>query len=184
MNRIRHVEFGARHAATRIGLICLFSGVAALLAAGLWFWQSQQAHTQAMDARQRVLSANAALAQQAAAKAEEARAEADRRNRDPRWQKAQQVLNWPWLDTLTVVEQLTRAPVYLLAYKPDANTGQVMLEGEADALEDALRYVQTLQGVPQFERVRLLRHEEARDAASGRAIVRFAVQLRRKEGAV
>lgn len=184
MNRIRHVEFGARHAATRIGLICLFSGVAALLAAGLWFWQSQQAHTQAMDARQRVLSANAALAQQAAAKAEEARAEADRRNRDPRWQKAQQVLNWPWLDTLTVVEQLTRAPVYLLAYKPDANTGQVTLEGEADALEDALRYVQTLQGVPQFERVRLLRHEEARDAASGRAIVRFAVQLRRKEGAV
>lgn len=184
MNRIRHVEFGARHAVTRTGLICLFSGVVALLAAGLWFWQSQQAHTQAMDARQRVLSTNAALTQQVEARAEQARAEADRRNRDPRWQKAQQVLNWPWLDTLTVVEQLTRAPVYLLAYKPDADTGHVTLEGEADALEDALRYVQTLQGVPQFERVRLLRHEEARDAASGRAIVRFAVQLRRKEGAV
>lgn len=184
MSSIRHVEFGARHAVTRIGLIGLFSGVVALSAAGLWFWQSQHAHTQALDARQRVLSANAALAQQAEAKAEQARAEAERRVRDPRWQKAQQVLNWPWLDTLTVVEQLTRAPVYLLAYKPDASTRQVTLEGEADTLEDALRYVQTLQGVPQFERARLLRHEEARDAASGRAIVRFAVQLRRKEGAV
>lgn len=184
MNRIRHVEFGARHAATRIGMICLFSGVVALSTAGLWFWQAQQAHKQAMDARQRVLSVNAALTQQAEARAEQARTEADQRNRDPRWQKSQQVLNWPWLDTLTVVEQLTRAPVYLLAYKPDANTGQVTLEGEADALEDALRYVQTLQGVPQFERVRLLRHEETRDAASGRANVRFAVQLRRKEGAV
>ena len=184
MNSIRHVEFGAGRKVTRIGLICLFSGAAALLATGLWFWQAHQAHTQAMDDRQRVLSANAALTEQAEAKAEKARAEAERRNRDPRWQKAQQVLNWPWLDTLTVVEQLTRAPVYLLAYKPDANTGQVTLEGEADTLEDALRYVQTLQGVPQFERARLLRHEEARDASSGRVIVRFAVQLRRKEGAV
>jgi len=184
MNSIRHVEFGSRHVVTRTGLICLLSGVVVLLTAGLWFWQAQQAHKQAVDARQRVLSANAALAQQAEARAEQARAEAERRNRDPRWQKAQQVLNWPWLDTLTVVEQLTRAPVYLLAYKPDANTGQVTLEGEADTLEDALRYVQTLQGVPHFERGRLLRHEEARDTASGRTIVRFAVQLRRKEGAV
>lgn len=184
MNGIRHVEFGARHAGTRIGLTCLFSGVIALLATGLWFWQAQQAHKQAADARQRVLSANAALTQQVESRAEQARAEAERRNRDPRWQRAQQVLKWPWLDTLTVVEQLTRAPVYLLAYKPDANAGHITLEGEADALEDALRYVQTLQGVPQFEQVRLLRHEEARDATSGRAIVRFAVQLRRKEGAV
>lgn len=184
MSNSRHVEFGARYTVSRIGVICLSSGMAALLAAGFWLWQVRQAHTQAMDARQRVISANVAVTEQAEAKAQQARAEAERRNHDPRWQNAQQVLNWPWLDTLTVVEQLTRAPLYLLAYKPDANTGQVTLEGEADTLEDALRYVQALQGVPQFERARLLRHEEARDAASGRIIVRFAVQLQRKEGAV
>jgi hypothetical protein len=184
MSKSRHVEFGARYTITRIGVICLSSGMAALLAAGLWLWQASQAHTQAMDARQRVISANVAVTEQAEAMAQQARAEAELRNRDPRWQKAQQVLNWPWLDTLTMVEQLTRAPVYLLAYKPDANTGQVTLEGEADTLEDALGYVQTLQGVPQFEQARLIRHEEARDAASGRVIVRFAVQLRSKERAV
>lgn len=184
MNSIRHIDFGAGSKVTRIAMVSLFSGVVALLGAGWWLWQAHQAHMNRMDARQRVLATNAATTQQAEAKAEQARAEVERINRDPRRQKAKQVLNWPWLDTLTVVEQVTRAPVYLLAYKPDANTGLVTLEGEADTLEGALRYVQTLQGVPQFERARLLRHEEARDAASGRVIVRFAVQLRRKEVAI
>ncbi len=183
MSRGWHVTFGARPRGSRMGWCCLALGALALAASTTWWWHTRQMWLTAQQARQQVLAANEANLQRSSEEAQRARAETEQRSRDPRWLKARQELSWPWLDTLTVVEQLTRAPVYLLAYKPDASNGKVTLDGEADTLEDILRYVQVLQAVPQFGQVRLLRHEETRDSATGRVSLRFSLQLRRKEGA-
>ena len=183
MTRTWSITFGPRRHGSRVGLVVLVSGMVASVAAGVWLWHAHQDHLKAAEARQQVINANEEVKRQAEVSAQQAHALADQRSRDPRWQQAKQTLNWPWLGTLTAVEQLTRPPVYLLAYKPDATTGWVTLEAECDVLEDALHYVTTLSGAPLFEQVRLIRHEQVQDTASGRMVVRFAVQFRGTQGA-
>lgn len=182
MSRTWNVAFDAPRRISRLGWWCLVLGVLALAGTSTWWWQTHQVWVEAQQARQQAVSANETIQQQADEQARQTQALAEQQNRDPRWRKAQQDLNWPWLDTLTVVEQLTRPPVYLLAYKPDVASGKVTLDGEADTFEDILRYVQVLQAVPQFQQVWLLRHEEVRDGTSGRVSLRFSLQFRRKEG--
>lgn len=177
MSRWR-IDFVQTRHVPAMSWVLLFAGAVALAAAGVWYVHALEALHARQAERALIEADNAATLEaqrQPAVKPPEASLA-----QDPRWQRATVELNWPWLDTLSIIEQLTRPPVYVLAIKPDKQSGSIRVDAEANSYDDMVDYVRTLQAVDAFTQVQPLRHEQRRDA-SGPAIVKFALQLRRKD---
>ncbi|HZT56125.1 MAG TPA: hypothetical protein VFA35_07865 [Burkholderiaceae bacterium] len=151
---------------------CLLAIGAAALSASLWLdqrWTAERAHREAV-ARTR----DEAMQQARRAAMRPLPPTADQR----RLQRIASQLRQPWLPVLRVIENITEAPVFLLALSIDPATGIVQLDGEAPNFDYAMAYAQLLDEEGLLGPAELRSHELVTEPGTGRATLRFTIVTR------
>lgn len=164
----RRIDFLHPRPAPWLGWLLLAAGVAAA-AATLRLEREQ-------DAARAGRAELAARRERAAQQERLRRAAARPAPQDPRLAMALAETRRPWLPALQAVESATAPPVYLTVFTIDPIRGRVRLDGEAPDVGQAIGYVERLAAFDALAGARLRSHEPAQDAASGQAVLKFAVE--------
>jgi hypothetical protein len=112
---------------------------------------------------------------------QKARAEASRPKvltpQERRSLRVRPMLNRPLLRSLSSIEEVAQAPVYLLRLSIDPASGKVQIEAEAPSFEHALAFVEMIGGDGALRQAQLLSHDVTADP-SGVQTVRFSAVSR------
>lgn len=162
------VDFLRPNQASASGLCWLAFGLISLPLA-LWF------HTHRAEAR----AAQAAIVQarELALAQERVAAQAPVRlsRTDQRLQQIASELRQPWLQTLRLIENVTKPPIYLIRVSIDPTSGLVRMDGEAPTFAEALEFAHSLDDGTLIGPGTLQSHETVVDPASGASVIRFSV---------
>ncbi|MEY4564338.1 MAG: hypothetical protein RLZZ618_3615 [Pseudomonadota bacterium] len=164
---LRAVDFLHPPSAPRLGWWLLAAGLISIaLAVGA---ERHSAREQAEASRVTQQAVEVRRAQERAARQAVPVSPTDKRQR-----QAQAELARPWLPALRGIEAATSDPVYLVSLKFDRGIGQLRLEAEAPTFDEALAYLQRLGRNAPLSAVALTFHEETKDPATGRSLVKFS----------
>jgi hypothetical protein len=162
------IDFLHPRRTSALGWWLLAVGVIAL-ALSLWLdarWAGQRAEQrQAQQQREDVAARDRAAALQPVAPTPQ----------DLRLRAIAPQLRQPWLPTLRLIENVTEAPVFLLAVSIDPGAGAVRLDGEAPGFTEALTYAHSLDDDALMGPARLRSHETTADPVTGAPVVRFSI---------